>query len=136
MVITLWGCTLELPHLSTVLIKIAFTILHIAAVATGLPNLGGHVTWPGPDLGSFSVHIHHHHHHYHCLPILPTWCPLGFSNIEWLTNLYNVFHFWKDILKSQPIKILKSWKYYRVESDTIATHWHSHKFPHPYIDKT
>ena len=33
------------------------------AVATGLPNLGAHVTWSGPDLGSFPVHIHHHHYH-------------------------------------------------------------------------
>ena len=39
----------------------------VAAVATGLPNLGAHVMRPGPDLGSFPVHIHHHHHHYHHL---------------------------------------------------------------------
>ena len=43
------------------------------AVATGLPNLGAHVTWSGPDLGSFPVHIHHHHHHYHS-PHLPVTC--------------------------------------------------------------
>ena len=35
------------------------------AVATGLPNLGAHVKWSGPSLGSFPVHIHHHHHHHH-----------------------------------------------------------------------
>ena len=29
--------------------------------------------------------------------------------------------------------MLKSWKYYRAESDIIATLWYSHKFPQLYI---
>ena len=31
---------------------------HAVAVATALPNLGTHVTWSGPSLGSFPVNIH------------------------------------------------------------------------------
>ena len=48
------------------------------AVATGLPNLGTHVTWPGPDsvvsLYIFIIIIII----ITALPILPAWCPLGF----------------------------------------------------------
>ena len=51
----------------------------IVAVATGLPNLDAHVTWPGPDLDSFPVHIqhhlHHHHQHYLCLTFPSCWVP-------------------------------------------------------------
>ena len=52
----------------------------IVAVATGLPNLGAHVTWSGLSLGSFPVHIdhqHHHHQHYLCLTFPSCWVPPG-----------------------------------------------------------
>ena len=66
------------------------------AVATGLPNLGTHVTWSGPSLGSFPVHIHHqhyhHHHHYLCLPNSSCLVPPGV--LQWPSNDEGWDHWW------------------------------------------